>query len=153
MAFYQFRAQQTIPASPADVWEFISSPRNLKRITPPHMGFDILTPALPEKMYEGLVIAYTVRPLAGIPMTWVTEITHIRDMSYFVDEQRMGPYALWHHEHHIRPADGGTLMEDIISYAPPFGVLGALVHPFLIRPQLEKIFAFRGKALAQIFGT
>lgn len=152
MAFYQLKYTQFIPAQTEDVWDFISSPRNLQRITPSYMGFDILTNDLPEKMYEGMMIAYTVRPLFRLPMTWVTEITHIREGEYFVDEQRSGPYILWHHEHILEPSQGGTLMHDRVSYIPPLGMLGQWIHPWLIRPRLAEIFEFRRKALEDIFG-
>jgi ligand-binding SRPBCC domain-containing protein len=99
MAFYQFKREQFIQADLATVWDFISSPANLKKITPPYMGFDITSGDLPEKMYQGMIISYKVSPFWGIKTDWVTEITHIKELEYFVDEQRMGPYALWHHQH------------------------------------------------------
>lgn len=152
MAFYQLRYSQKIPASVAEVWDFIATPRNLKKITPAYMGFDILTPNIPERMYQGLIIAYTVRPVLGLPMTWVTEITHIKEGIYFVDEQRKGPYALWHHELWVEEIPGGTLMTDLVSYVPPMGFWGSMLHPLLIRPRLEEIFEYRQKSLQEIFG-
>ncbi len=152
MAFYQLRETQKIPADIDTVWDFISRPENLKRITPDHMGFEIHTPDLPALMYPGMIIEYTVSPLAGIPMRWVTEITQVRDKRYFIDEQRVGPYSMWHHEHAIEPIDGGVLMKDIVSYQPPFGIIGQLAHALFIRRQLEGIFAYREKALVEIFG-
>ena len=103
------------------------------------MGF-IVKSEVPQKMYEGLMIAYTVKPLAGIPMNWVTEIKTVRDLEFFVDEQRVGPYKIWHHEHHFKAVAGGVEMTDIVTYVLPFGILGRLVHPFLVRPKLEQIF-------------
>ncbi|MGC8865529.1 MAG: SRPBCC family protein [Bacteroidales bacterium] len=152
MAFYQLKFTQFLPAPTDQVWDFIATPRNLKRITPSYMGFDILTKELSEKMYQGMMIAYTVRPVLHIPLTWVTEITHIREGYYFVDEQRVGPYTLWHHEHRIVPVQGGTLMHDLVSYVPPLGWLGQWMHPWLIRPRLNEIFEFRRIALEDIFG-
>ena len=121
MAFYQFRKQQKIKTTIDEIWEFISSPANLKEITPDYMGFDIKTEDLPDKMYAGMVISYEVSPLLGIKTTWVTEITQVIDKKYFVDEQRVGPYSLWHHKHIIEPLEDGILMTDIVSYQPPFG--------------------------------
>ncbi len=151
MAFYQFRHEQFIKSSISEVWDFISMPQNLRRITPPSMGFDIRTPDLPDAVYEGMIITYTVRPLLGIPTTWVTEITHVVPQTYFVDEQRVGPYSLWHHEHHIKAVDEGVLMKDIVSYQPPLGPLGLLANALVIRRKLEQIFDFRTKALLEIF--
>jgi ligand-binding SRPBCC domain-containing protein len=152
MGFYQLKTKQLIPAPLDDVWDFISSPKNLKEITPDHMGFDILTPDLPEKMYPGMIIAYKVSPLLGIKMTWVTEITHVQDKEYFVDEQRVGPYALWHHEHQVKPVEGGVLMSDIVSYKPPMGFLGSLANTLMIKRQLKQIFDYREHAINNIFG-
>lgn len=151
MSFYQFQKEQFIKASIEEVWDFISSPRNLKKITPENMGFDILTPNLPDKIYEGMIISYSVRPLFGIPTRWVTEITHVREKAYFVDEQRVGPYKLWHHQHMILPKNNGVLMKDIVSYQPPFGVLGRIVNVLFIRNRLKQIFDFRTKVLEKIF--
>ncbi len=126
MAFYQKKSTQKVNATMEEVWDFISSPKNLKEITPPYMGFDITSEGLPEKMYQGMIISYKVSPVAGIKTDWVTEITHVDDMRYFVDEQRIGPYSMWHHQHWIEPCEtGGVLMRDIVTYQPPFGFLGA----------------------------
>ena len=117
------------------------------------MGFDIIPPELPEKMYPGMIIAYKVSPFLGLKMTWVTEITHIREKAYFVDEQRVGPYSIWHHEHQIKSIDGGVLMTDIVSYKPPFGILGSIANELFIRKQLKAIFDYREKAVIDIFGS
>lgn len=151
MAFYQLIKKQFIPASIEEVWDFISSPKNLKEITPDHMGFDITSKNLPEKMYAGMIISYKVRPLIGIPLTWVTEITHVEEKRYFVDEQRVGPYAIWHHQHLIEPHENGVMMTDIVSYKPPLGFLGSIANALIIRRQLEGIFAYREKALSKRF--
>lgn len=152
MAFYRFYREQKLHASTEELWEFISSPKNLKEITPPHMGFDITTPNLPEKMYPGMVISYKVRPLLGIKTDWVTEITHVQEGRYFVDEQRIGPYTLWHHEHFLEPTEDGVLMKDIITYQPPFGVLGALANSLFIKKQLNAIFDYRRRVLEKRYG-
>ncbi len=142
---------QIIRASIERAWDFFSDPRNLAKITPPELDFTILT-ALPERVYPGMMIEYRVRPLLGIPARWVTEITHVEPEKFFVDEQRIGPYRIWHHEHQFRELDGGRVeMKDRVTYALPFGALGNLVHPFLVKPQLAKIFAFRENAVTELF--
>lgn len=143
---YTLSRRQYIDATPARVWEFVSSPANLSRITPPGMGFDIISP-VETRMYEGMIITYRVRPLAGIPVTWVTEITHISEGRYFVDEQRSGPYAIWHHRHFIEPEGNGTVMTDIVTYRPPFGFLGKIANTLIIRQRLKQIFDYREKAM------
>lgn len=152
MAVYQLKTEQKIPAGIDEVWDFISSPANLKKITPEHMGFNITSGELPEKMYPGMIITYKVSPLLGIKMNWVTEITHVVDKEYFVDEQRVGPYAIWHHEHKLQPIDGGVMMKDIITYKPPMGFLGNIANSLFIRKQLDGIFQYREKAVEKIFG-
>ena len=152
MPFYQFSKEQKLNASLDEVWDFISSPANLKQITPSYMGFDISSPNLAEKMYAGMMISYVVRPLFGIKTRWLTEITHVKNKSYFVDEQRFGPYVIWHHQHFIEPTDTGVLMKDIITYQPPFGVLGAIANTLIIQNKLEEIFEFRRVALEKRYG-
>jgi len=152
MAFYQFHKQQKIRTTIDEIWNFISSPANLKEITPDYMGFDITTKNLPDKMYAGMVISYEVSPLLAIKTTWVTEITHIIEKKYFVDEQRVGPYSLWHHQHILEPLEDGVLMSDIVSYQPPFGFLGALANKLIIKNKLNEIFDFRTKAIETKFG-
>jgi ligand-binding SRPBCC domain-containing protein len=151
MAFYQLKKEQFIRSTIDEAWDFISSPKNLKEITPGRMGFDIISKDLPEKMYPGMIISYKVRPLLGIPMTWVTEITHVEENKYFVDEQRIGPYSMWHHEHFIEKRADGVLMKDIVTYKPPFGFLGRIANVFFIRKQLEGIFAYREEAMKKRF--
>ncbi len=152
MPVYTFRETQFIPTTLDVLWDFISSPQNLRKITPPSMGFDVITSDLPEKMYAGMIIAYHVRPLFGIKTTWVTEITHVNEFKYFVDEQRFGPYTMWHHQHLIEPVEGGILMTDIIDYQPPMGFLGAIANKLVIRKTLKEIFAFRKIKLEAYFG-
>lgn len=152
MGFYQLHTTLKIPASVEQVWDFISSPKNLKKITPQSMGFNITSKLPAEKMYPGMIISYKVSPLLGIKMNWVTEITHVKEREYFVDEQRVGPYSIWHHEHKIESIDNGVLMTDIVSYKPPFGFLGSIANTILIKKQLKTIFDFRTKAIEKIFG-
>lgn len=150
---YQLRFEQKIPTNIENVWNFISDPRNLKKITPSYMGFQITNEPIAEKMYAGMIIAYKVTPLLSIPMQWVTEITHVQEMEYFVDEQRIGPYLLWHHQHRISEIEGGTLMQDIVSYKPPFGPLGILANSLIIESQLKSIFEYRFQAVVREFGV
>lgn len=152
MKLYQIHSKQNLPISVEEAWDFLSDPRNLKTITPDYMGFQILSGA-DRDMYAGQIIQYNVSPIAGIKTKWVTEITHVEDKKYFVDEQRYGPYALWHHKHFINEIPGGVEMEDIVDYKIPFGILGQLVQPFLVRPRLKEIFEYREQKLIELFGT
>jgi ligand-binding SRPBCC domain-containing protein len=147
---YQLKSTQFIPASIETCWDYFSSPNNLKEITPKNMGFIIKTD-LPGKMYEGMMIEYIVTPLLGIPMNWITEIKAVKEGVFFIDEQRKGPYKIWHHEHHFKAVEGGVEMTDIVSYEVPFGILGKLVHPLIVRPKLEQIFKYRTKRVDEIF--
>ena len=147
---YQLIKKQIVHTDLNTCWDFFSNPANLKVITPDYMGFNVKTQT-PNEMYEGLIIGYSVSPLLNIPMEWVTEITHVKDKLFFVDEQRVGPYKLWHHEHHFKEVEEGVEMIDIVSYQPPFGILGKIVHPFIIKPKLEQIFAYRFQKVEDIF--
>ncbi|WP_458626013.1 SRPBCC family protein [Winogradskyella sp. PC D3.3] len=151
MKIYTLHKKQNLPITVEQAWDFLSSPANLKTITPDYMGFDILSGA-DRPMFPGQIIQYSVSPVLGIKTKWVTEITHIQDHKYFVDEQRFGPYALWHHKHFINEIDGGVEMEDIIDYKLPMGFLGQLAHPILVKPKLEEIFNYRTKKLEELFG-
>ena len=151
MKIYRLETIQNLPISQKEAWDFLSDPRNLKTITPDYMGFEIVSGAA-SKMYAGQILQYIVTPLLNIPLKWVTEITHVREGEYFVDEQRFGPYSLWHHKHFIKPIKNGVEMIDIVDYKVPFGLLGQLVQPFLVRPKLEEIFEYRKNALDRIFG-
>ncbi len=148
---YTLSSKLQLPISVDVAWEFLSNPVNLKTITPDYMSFDILTGA-DKPMFAGQIIQYVVTPILGIKTNWVTEITHVVDKHYFVDEQRFGPYALWHHKHFIKEIDGGVEMEDIIDYKVPFGFLGRIVHPFIVKPKLTEIFNYRTKKLINLFG-
>ena len=152
MRLYQLRAIQFLPITQQEAWEFLSTPQNLKVITPDHMGFEVLSGA-DKSMFPGQIIQYNVFPFPGIKTRWVTEITHVKEGEYFVDEQRFGPYALWHHKHFIKSIEGGVEMQDIIDYKLPFGFLGRLMHPFLVKKQLKKIFGYREHKLKELFGT
>ncbi len=151
MGFYQLRKEQLVNTSIENLWDFISSPVNLKKITPPYMGFDITSEKLPNKIYEGMIISYQVKPLLAIKTIWVTEITHVKENQYFVDEQRVGPYTLWHHQHIIQQQGEKVLMTDIVSYQPPFGFFGAIANKLIIEKKLNEIFNFRTKVIDEIF--
>ena len=151
MKIYTLHSKQNLPISLDEAWEFLSNPKNLKTITPPYMGFKTLS-GDDRDMFAGQIIQYIVTPVLGIPMKWVTEITHVQDKKYFVDEQRFGPYALWHHKHFLKEIPGGVEREDIVDYKVPMGILGQLVHPFLVAPKLKEIFDFRTKKLIELFG-
>jgi ligand-binding SRPBCC domain-containing protein len=152
MKIYTFHRKQKLPITIETAWAFLSNPKNLKTITPDYMSFDILSGA-DRPMFAGQIIQYIVTPILGIKTKWVTEITQVEHQKYFVDEQRFGPYALWHHKHFIKEIDGGVEMEDIIDYKVPMGILGQLVHPILVKPKLKEIFAYRQKKLIELYGT
>ena len=153
MAFYQFIHEQLFHASVEVMWRFISAPKNLKEITPYYMGFEVTTPYLSEKMYAGMIISYKVSPVLNFKVDWVTEITHVKENEFFVDEQRIGPYKLWHHQHHLIQMQEGVLMRDIVTYQPPFGILGALANKLLISKKLNEIFNYRKVVLEKKFGS
>jgi ligand-binding SRPBCC domain-containing protein len=151
MKIYRLHKTQNLPITVETAWSFLSDPKNLKTITPDYMGFNIVSGA-DRPMFAGQIIQYIITPVLGIKTKWVTEITHVIDKRYFVDEQRFGPYALWHHKHFIKEIDGGIEMEDIIDYKVPFGLLGQMFHPILVKPKLEGIFSYRTKKLEELFG-
>ena len=147
------KRQQLIPISIDEAWDFFSKPKNLKEITPPHMAFKVHTPEDQlEFMYPGQLISYTVKPIAGFPIKWTTEITHVEKGKFFVDEQRFGPYKLWHHQHHFETVDEGVLMTDLIHYLLPFGPLGWIGRKMFVSRQLEDIFDYRVEAVEKLFG-
>ncbi|MFD2824558.1 cell division inhibitor [Lacinutrix iliipiscaria] len=152
MKLYRLHKKQKLPISKETAWLFLSDPKNLKVITPDYMSFNIISGA-DKPMYAGQIIQYIVTPVLGIKTKWVTEITHLVEQHYFVDEQRFGPYALWHHKHFLKEIDGGIEMEDIIDYKLPFGVIGQLVQPLLVKPKLNEIFEYRKHKLETLFGS
>jgi ligand-binding SRPBCC domain-containing protein len=151
MKIYSLHTIQKLPISIDEAWKFFSNPKNLKIITPDYMGFDIVSGG-DRPMYAGQIIQYIVKPVAGLKTKWVTEITHVNEPFHFVDEQRFGPYSLWHHKHFFREIEGGVEMEDIVDYKLPFGLIGRAVHQPVVRKKLEEIFAFRKKKLLELFG-
>ncbi|MDQ6814322.1 MAG: SRPBCC family protein [Bacteroidota bacterium] len=149
---YSLKAVQIIPVTLQQAWEFFSTPANLKDITPAHMGFVITSEHHGQEMYPGQVIEYTVKPVAGIPVYWMTEITHVAAGKYFVDEQRFGPYSLWHHQHHFKEVQGGVEMTDIVHYKIPYWFFGDIANSLFVGSQLKQIFDFRYKAVEKKFG-
>ena len=147
---YQLKRTQFIPADIDVCWEFFSNPNNLQKITPEYMRFQVLT-EVPDTMYPGLMIAYKVRPVLGIPLNWLTEITQVEHHRFFVDEQRVGPYKIWHHEHHFKKVAGGVEMTDIVTYKLPLGILGKLAHALFVGKQLDGIFEHRFKVVEELF--
>jgi ligand-binding SRPBCC domain-containing protein len=152
MATFSLKTVQRLPVSLEKAWEFFSNPANLKEITPDNLGFKILSNHHGEKMYPGQIIEYKVKPVLGIPIYWMTEITHVQDKAFFVDEQRFGPYALWHHQHHFKAIDGGVEMTDIVHYRNPLGFLGNIANALFIKNQLKQIFEFRFNKTEELFG-
>lgn len=146
----RFEFVQFVPTNLNTVWDFFSSPANLSKITPPGMGFIITSPPQPE-MYPGMLITYKVSPALGIKLNWVTEITQIREKKFFIDEQRRGPYSIWHHEHHFKEVKGGVEMHDILCYAVPLGFLGRLADLVFVNNKVKQIFDFREKRINELF--
>lgn len=148
---YTIHRKQKLPITLQEAWDFISDPKNLAVITPDTMGFKTLS-GDERKMFPGQIIHYTITPVLGIRLQWVTEITHVADKSFFVDEQRYGPYKFWHHKHFLKEIEGGVEMEDVVHYKLPMGFLGRLAHPLLVKPKLEEIFGYRMEKLIELFG-
>jgi ligand-binding SRPBCC domain-containing protein len=148
---HHIETRQVIPGTLEKIWDFFSDPANLTVITPPGMKFRILHRSA-AKMYPGMIIVYRVHPLLGIPLTWVTEITHVREHAYFIDEQRIGPYRLWHHQHHFRQTGEGVEMRDLVDYALPLGFIGRWVNRLFVQRKLRNIFRFREEKIRDIFG-
>ena len=152
MEVFKLKYSQKLPISLNEAWDFLSSPNNLELITPKSMDFNI-TDWDRKKAYPGQIIRYTVKPILGIKINWVTEITHVRGKEYFVDEQRFGPYTFWHHKHFIKEIEGGVVMEDVIHYKPPFGLIGVLLNFLFINSKLNSIFKHRELELIKTFGN
>jgi ligand-binding SRPBCC domain-containing protein len=149
---YALKTVQKIPVDIDIAWDFFSRPDNLKLITPPEMNFVITRPFVSDKAYPGEIITYKVSPVTGIYIKWVTEITQVKDKEYFVDEQRFGPYSMWHHEHHFKTMDGGVEMTDMVYYKIPFWFFGDIANRLFVRKKLETIFNYRFKKVEEHFG-
>jgi ligand-binding SRPBCC domain-containing protein len=149
---YSFKTVQKMPMSLDKAWEFFSNPANLANITPDNMGFKTISKYHGDTMYAGQVIEYRVSPVLGIPLYWMTEITHVDDKKYFVDEQRYGPYSMWHHQHHFKAIEGGVEMTDIVHYKLPLWFLGDIANTLFVNKQLNGIFDYRFKKVEELFG-
>ncbi len=151
MKIYSLKREQVVRANLATTWKYFSNPHNLKHITPPELAFTVTTPDLPDEIYPGLHIEYKVSPLLKIPISWVTEITHVNSGVMFADEQRIGPYRIWSHKHFFRKEGKFTHMTDRVDYALPPVPFQGIIHSLVVRGKLEEIFAFRKAAVERIF--
>lgn len=151
MAIYKLIRKQVIPADIATLWDFFKDPNNLTAITPSYMNFIIRTIDTSDDIYAGQMISYRVAPIASIPLFWMTEITAVVKHQYFIDEQRRGPYKMWHHQHHFSITKQGVEMTDIVHYELPLGILGQLVHKLFVKKQLDQIFDYRFEKIAALF--
>jgi ligand-binding SRPBCC domain-containing protein len=153
MSVHVLKTVQKIPVSLEEAWDFFSHPRNLAVMTPEYLNLKFTNELYGEEMYPGQVMTYRVKPLLGIPLFWMTEITHVQPGKFFVDEQRFGPYSMWHHQHHFREIPGGVEMTDLVHYKLPLGFLGDIAHGLFVRKQLESIFDFRYAKVESLFGN
>lgn len=153
MKFYHLTFQQKFPTTIEKVWDFFSSPHNLADITPQNMAFEVTSKQQPnQKMYPGMIITYKVSPMAGIKLNWMTEITQVSELQYFIDEQRFGPFKFWHHQHHFQTIEGGVEMTDHLSYGLPLGFLGQIAHAVFVKKRLQEIFDYRKEKAISLFG-
>jgi ligand-binding SRPBCC domain-containing protein len=149
---YRIERKQQFPVSVEELWNFFSVPCNFEKITPPSLGFNIVSGGN-WPMYVGMTVTYTVSSVFNLPFTWVNEITQVEERKSFVDKQRSGPYAYWNHEHYFNTIPNGVEMIDILEYKMPLGLLGSLVHPFSLKGKIEKIFQYRSGKLEELFGV
>ncbi len=150
---YRLQTEQTLSAPIDIVWDYFSQPKNLNELTPKNMAFEITSDKL-SRMYSGQIITYKIEIAPGIKQNWITEITQVKNEQLFVDEQRFGPYSMWHHEHHFKPiSEGNVLMTDIVHYKLPFGFLGNILAGRIIRNRIRQIFQFRQEKITEIFGS
>jgi len=149
---YSLKTVQIIPAGLEEAWNFFCNPGNLVIITPAQLGFKVISNDH-DTMYAGQLIEYTVKPLFGIPLYWMTEITHIQYKEYFIDEQRFGPYTFWHHQHHFKQVNNAVEMTDIVHYKIPFWFIGDMANTLIVRKKLRQIFEYRYKVIEEKYGT
>ena len=149
---YSLKNIQKIPASLESTWKFFSDPQNLHLLTPPFLNLTITNKLFGNEVYAGQVMTYHVKPLLGIKVSWMTEITHVEAMKFFVDEQRKGPYKLWHHQHHFKEIEGGVEMTDLVHYRLPFGFFGEAGHGIIVKKKLHEIFQYRFEKIVALFG-
>lgn len=151
MKTYELYRETVLPISLLEAWDFFSNPFNLAKITPNDMGFKVVSKNLPKQVHNGLMIQYIVKPLAGIPLKWVSQISAVNAPYMFVDEQLKGPYAYWHHEHTFEEFEGKVLMKDKVIYAVPLGILGRIANTLIVRNKLEHIFNYRTTKILELF--
>jgi ligand-binding SRPBCC domain-containing protein len=151
MMLHTLQTTQFIKSDINTMWEFISSPKNLSSITPDYMQFEVISDLGDDNMYAGQIIEYYVRPLLGVKLHWVTEITHVKDKEYFVDEQRFGPYKFWHHKHFLKQVNGGVEMFDLVHYKLPLGLIGKIGNELLVKKQLQQVFNYRFDVIEKLF--
>jgi len=144
------KQEQFLPITLDEAWHFFATPRNLNEVTPTNMVFEIIS-EIPDTMYEGLLIHYRLKPMLNIPISWCTEITHIEEKVYFVDEQRKGPYNIWHHEHHFKPVAHGVIMTDLLQYDIGKSFFGWIAGKLFVHKKVKGIFEYRQKALKTLF--
>ena len=150
---YTLYAKQTVAKEIDLLWNFFRKPRNLDKLTPEDVEFKIIS-GKSDDFYSGKIISYKIKPFKMINFNWVTEISQVKEGSYFVDNQIFGPYKMWHHEHHFKSnSDGTTDIIDIVKYKVPFYILGKLMHKIFIRKKLFKIFMFRQKKINDLFNN
>ena len=152
MSLHHLKSTQKLPISLEKAWTFFSSPANLKEITPDYMGFKVTSEGADAPMFAGMIISYIVTPILNIPLEWVTEITHVKDHEYFIDQQRFGPYSMWHHRHSFKSIEGGVEMTDVLHYKVPFGFIGDIANSLFVKNKVNEIFDYRTKKLEELFG-
>jgi ligand-binding SRPBCC domain-containing protein len=140
---YRIRETQLLPVTLQQAWDYFSNPDNLQHITPPAMGFRLISEPHGDHIYPGQIIEYRIKPFLGIPIYWMTEITHVEPLRSFVDEQRFGPYSLWHHQHHFKAVKDGVEMTDIVHYRVPLSWLGDAANALFVGRQLRSLFQYR----------
>ncbi len=151
---YSFKRVQQIPVDINTAWNFFSMADNLDKITPASLGFKIISANSSSlHIFAGQLIEYRVKPLFGIAVYWMTEITHVKEKEYFIDEQKVGPYILWNHQHHFKPIANGVEMIDIVHYKIPFWFIGDVANGLIVTKKLKKIFDFRFKVIEEMFGV
>jgi ligand-binding SRPBCC domain-containing protein len=153
LSLHKLYFSQKLPIDLQQGWEFFSTPANLEKITPPSLALKIKHHHDQKIIYPGQIIVYSVEPLWKISMEWITEIVAVQKPVYFIDEQKFGPYTFWHHEHWFTSIPNGILIEDVIYYKVPFGMIGKALHHFKIRKDLFNIFSYRNQILEKLFGS
>jgi ligand-binding SRPBCC domain-containing protein len=152
MQIYKLEYSQLLSINRTECWKLFSDPHNLQKITPPEMNFEIKS-ELSSEIYPGQIIIYRIKLFPGIKVKWITEITHVKEGNYFVDEQRFGPYKFWHHQHLFKEVDGGMEIKDIVHYSISLGILGRIMNKLFISRKLENIFQFRKEYLNDLYKT